>query len=209
MLGSTSRAAVYGTTLVPAWTLWKGDISMVHGKVIRGRWTYVFLLLASVAGCLAILAIVILGTRGVRVALARARDVTRLTRVVVPGSAELVLSRTGAYAVYHEYRSIVDGVPYEGSETPPPLQCTLTSRATGRDIPLVADFVAGNRYSRARGTRAGVLIMSTTIDAPGIYGFSCRYPDGESRPRVVLAFGQNIVWECISSLLGLGRPPAR
>jgi hypothetical protein len=41
----------------------------------------------------------------------------------------------------------------------------------------------------------GVLIRSITIDQPGTYTFSCRYPDGGSQPTIVLAVGPNFVWE--------------
>lgn len=84
---------------------------------------------------------------------------------------------------------------------PPVLECSLTLKATGREIPVVPDFVETNRYSarlgRGRGKRAGVLIMSTTIDDPGNYTFSCRYADGREQPEIVLAVGQNILWEDI------------
>ena len=48
--------------------------------------------------------------------------------------------------------------------------------------------------------RAGVLIMSTTVDEPGDYTFSCRYPDGREQPKIVLTVGQNILWEEIGTL---------
>lgn len=136
-----------------------------------------------------------LATNGLPAAMAEAYDLDRLTQVVVPGSADLTLSRTGAYAVYYEYRSVVDGVEYVGSETPPPLVCSLTAKATGREIPVVPDFVATNRYYAEWGQRQGVLVMSTTVDEPGDYTFSARYPDDRERPPVVLAVGQNIFWE--------------
>jgi hypothetical protein len=163
------------------------------------RWYYGFAVLVFVLGCLAATTITVLGTRGLPASIAEAHDLSRLTQVVIPGSADLMLSRTGAYAVYYEYHSVLDGVEYAGSDTPPVLECSLTLKATGREIPVVPDFVETNRYSahlgKGKGKRAGVLIMSTTINEPGTYTFSCRYADGREQPEIVLAVGQNILWE--------------
>ena len=138
--------------------------------------------------------------RGVPAAIKEAYDLSRLTQVVVPGSAEITLSRTGAYGVYYEYRSVVDGVEYATSQSPPWLECSLISDATGRVIPVVPDVVETNRYDAGPGRRAGVLIMSTTVDEPGGYAFSCQYADGREQPRIVLAIGQNIIWVCMGAL---------
>jgi len=174
----------------------------MESKTIRpSRWYYGLAALSLVFGCLAATAIFYLATRGLPTSIAEAHDLSRLTQVVIPGSADLMLSRTGAYAVYYEYHSVLGGVEYAGSETPPVLECSLTLKAKGREVPVVPDFVETNRYSarlgKGRGKRAGVLIMSTTIDDPGNYTFSCRYADGREQPEIVLAVGQNILWEDI------------
>jgi hypothetical protein len=125
-----------------------------------------------------------------------------LIQVIVPGSAELELSRTGVYGVYYEYQSVVDGVEYTGSEVPPALICTLTSNSTGREIQAAPDYVETNRYSTHRDERVGVLAMSFSINEPDTYLFSCQYPDGSSEPPVVLAVGRNIVWELFTIVAG-------
>lgn len=135
--------------------------------------------------------------RALPTAIREAYDLNRLTQVLVPGSAELELSRIGAYAVYYEYRSIVDGVYYNGTQEPPSLECSLASATTGRELPVVPDVVETNRYDAGPGRRAGMLIMSTTIDNPGTYVFACQYSDGREQPEIILAFGHNIWWECI------------
>jgi len=167
-------------------------------------WYYGLAALTLVLGCLTATAIVYRGTRGVPASIAEAHDLSRLTQVVIPGSADLALSRTGAYAVYYEYHSVIDGAEHIGSEKPPTLECSLTLKATGREIPVVPDFVETNRYSarmgKGKGKRAGVLIMSTTVDEPGDYTFSCRYPDDREQPEIVLAVGQNVLWEDIGIL---------
>jgi hypothetical protein len=118
-----------------------------------------------------------------------------LTQVVVPGSQDVTFAERGAYAVYYEYRSVVRGVRYAGSETPPALACALTSKATGAEIGAVPDYVKTNTYSTKDRERVGVLIQSITIDDPGTYTFSCRYADGRSQPEIVLAVGPNFMWE--------------
>ena len=177
---------------------------MNNQKTRPSGWYYGLAALALVLGCLVAAAILYPETRDLPASISRAHDLNRLTQIIVPGSADLTLSRTGAYAVYYEYRSVVDGVEYVSSETPPTLECSLTLKATGREIPVVPDFVETNRYSarmgKGKGKRAGVLIMSTTVDEPGDYTFSCRYPDGREQPEIVLAVGQNILWEDIGIL---------
>ena len=177
---------------------------MDNRKMKPSGWYYGLAALTLVLGCLMATAIAYRGTRGVPASIAEAHDLSRLTQVVIPGSADLTLSRTGAYAVYYEYHSVVDGVEYVGNEKPPTLECSLTLKAAGREIPVVPDFVETNRYSarlgKGRGKRAGVLIMSATIDDPGNYTFSCWYPDGRGRPEIVLAVGQNILWEDIGTM---------
>jgi plastocyanin len=167
------------------------------------RWYYGFAVLVLVLGCLAATTITALGMRGLPSLIAEAHDLSRMTQVVIPGSAEVTFPETGAYAVYYEYRSVVDGLGYIGSEIPPSFVCSLTSNATGADVPVVPDYVETNGYSVGRGSRVGVLAMSITINEPGTYTFSCRYPDGRAEPKVVVVVGHNIVWE----LFGIAARP--
>lgn len=126
--------------------------------------------------------------------------INNLTQVVVPGSKEIHFSKKGAYAVYYEYRSVVNGVGYLTSKTPPVLECDLRSKTSGESASLAPDYVEGNVYSTKDYERAGVLMMSISMDKPGAYEFSCRYPDGSTKPKVVLAVGPNIVWEFFSAV---------
>ena len=125
-------------------------------------------------------------------------NLDNLTQVVVPGSKDITFAESGAYAVYYEYRSVVDGRVFASRETPPGLACTLTSRATGAEVGVAPDYVKTNRYASRERERVGVLIGSITIDEPGVYAFSCRHADGMSQPEIVLAVGPNFVWEFFS-----------
>lgn len=96
-------------------------------------------------GCLAATTIAVLGTRGLPSLIAEASGLTRMTQVVIPGTGQVPFSEPGAYAVYYEYRSVVDGLEYIGSlKTPPALVCSLTSNATGEEMLVVPDYVETN-----------------------------------------------------------------
>jgi hypothetical protein len=158
-------------------------------------WIYAVAAVIPVLGCLMAMALVYQWFPGLPATFESRMNLDNLTQVVVPGSEEIVFAGNGAYAIYYEYRSVVDGAVYASSETPPALACTLTSKTTGADVGLVPDYVPTNTYSTKDRERLGVLIRSITIDEPGAYTFSCRYVDGSSQPEIVLAVGPNLDWE--------------
>ena len=158
-------------------------------------WLYVLAAVIPVLGCLIAMVLVYAWFPGLPGTLESEVNIDNLTQVVVPGSKEITFAESGAYAVYYEYRSVVDGVVYTGSERPPALACTLTSRASGDEVAVVPDDVPSNAYSTRDRARVGRLIRSITIREPGSYILSCRYADGSSAPKVVLAVGPNLVWE--------------
>ena len=168
---------------------------MSEKRMKPSRWTYAVAALIPVFGCLIAMALVYQWFPGLPGTFESDMNLENLTQVVVPGSEEITFAESGAYAVYYEYRSVVDGAVYASSAKPPALACTLTSRATGEDIGVVPDHVKTNTYSTKDRERVGVLIRSITIDQPGAYTFSCRYADGSSQPEIVLAVGPNFVWE--------------
>ena len=121
-------------------------------------------------------------------------SVDSLTQVVIPGSKEINFPEPGAYAVYYEYRSVIDGVSYTRNEYPPIMRCQLMSKDTGEDVRLAPTTVEGNVYITRNPHRAAVMYKQISIDQPGIYTFSCQYTDGEVIPKSVMAVGPNIVW---------------
>lgn len=167
----------------------------MEGKKRPSGWLYVLAAVIPVLGCLATTALVYAWFPGLPGTFESRVNIDNLTQVVVPGAKEITFPESGAYAIYYEYRSVVDGVVYTGSETPPALACTLTSRATGADVAVVPDYVPTNTYSTRDRERVGVLIRSLTVPRPGTYNMACRYPGGHSEPKVVLAVGPNFVWE--------------
>ena len=132
-------------------------------------------------------------------------DTDDLTRVVVPGEKEIYISESGDYAVYYEYRSVVDGVSYNRNESLPNPRCQLTSQKTGQAVELAPTIVAGNVYTTYNPERAGVLFKRFSIDQPGNYDFSCQYPSGTSTPKVVMAVGPNFILEFFNAV---GKPIA-
>ena len=168
----------------------------MDNKTIRpSGWYYGLAALMPVLGCLIAMVMAYQWFPGLPGIWQAKMSLENLTQVVVPGSKDITFAESGAYAVYYEYRSVVDGAVYASSETPPALVCSLTSKTTGADIGVVPDYVKTNTYSTKDRERVGVLIRSITIDEPGTYTFSCRYADGRSQPGIVLAVGPNFVWE--------------
>jgi hypothetical protein len=130
--------------------------------------------------------------------------------LTVPGSREIKLTRTGAYGIYYEYNLISSAVGPK-PENPPQIECTLKSTSTGTMIQAVPDYVESNTYWSEEKGGIGVLIMSVTLDEPGIFDFSCQYKDGRTDPEITVSLGPNYVWEffrvagkiALSTILGL------
>ncbi|UCD41205.1 MAG: hypothetical protein JSV69_11550 [Chloroflexota bacterium] len=158
------------------------------------RWYYLLALLLPVIAC-GITASLIYRSVPTLPGALETMDINNLTRVVVPGSAEVNFPKVGAYAVYYEYRSVINGVNYVRDKYPPFISCQLRSKATGENIELASPQAEGDIYSTQNRERAGVLFKSISINQPGVHTFSCRYLDGRSNPQIVLAVGPNMIWE--------------
>jgi hypothetical protein len=167
---------------------------MDNKKRKPNRTYYALAALLPVLGCLISAAIIYKGFPNIPGALENI-DIHNMTQVIVPGSADVTFSKKGAYAVYYEHRSLVDGVQYINAETPPPLICSLISKTTGKEVGVSPEFIEGNTYSTKNQKRVGVHIFSISMTDPGTYTFSCRSPQEETVPKVVLAIGPNIFWE--------------
>ena len=165
---------------------------MSEYKLKPTRWYYVLAILIPIFACMGT-AFIVYGNVPKLPGALEALDVKNLTQVVVPGSAVINFPKSGAYAVYYEYRSVIDGVSYYGNEYPPSMRCQLRSKSTGESVKLAPSTVQGDVYTYPG--RAGVVFKRISIDQPGVYNFSCQYPDGRSYPKNVMAVGPNLVLE--------------
>ena len=112
----------------------------------------------------------------------------------VPGARDVKLTRTGAYGIYHE-RSLVSDTSDPQGPMPPDIDCSLTSKSTGKQIEAIPDYIEANRYWSKEQDRYGILIMSVTVPQPDTYTFDCHYQDGSTEPEILVALGPNYVWE--------------
>ena len=163
-------------------------------KIKPSRWYYVLAILIPIFACLGTTMLIYPNVPKLPGAL-EGMGINDLTQVIVPGSAEVYFPKTGGYAVYYEYRSVINGVSYIRDKYPPSMRCQLTSNTTGENIELTPNYIEGNRYKTKNLERMGVLIMNISINKPGVYKFSCQYPEGSTYPKNVLAVGPNIAWE--------------
>jgi hypothetical protein len=165
---------------------------MSEYKLKPTRWFYVLAILLPIFACMGTALLVYVNVPELPGTL-DTLSIHSLTQVPVPGSAEIVFPKSGAYAVYYEYRSVIDGKSYYRNENFPRVRCQLNSKETGKAVKLVSSNVEGNIYNYPG--RAGVMFKQISIDQPGAYNFSCQYPDGRSTPKSVMAVGPNYVWE--------------
>jgi hypothetical protein len=171
---------------------------MNNSTIKPSRWYYGLAALIPALGCAIAVVMAYRWFPGLPGTFESKMSLDHLTQIVVPGSEDVTFDKSGAYAVYYEYRSVVDDVVYTNSETPPALVCTLTAKATGVEAGVAPDYVKTNTYSTKDRERVGVLIRSIAIDEPGTHTFSCRYADGRPQPKIVLAVGPNFMWEFLA-----------
>jgi hypothetical protein len=152
---------------------------MSEYKLKPTRWYYILALIIPIIACGMTTWLVYRSIPKLPGAL-DAAGIQNLTQVVVPGSAEITFPKAGAYAVYYEYRSVINGVEYVRDKYPPIINCLLKSKANGREMALVNDYIEGNTYTTQNNERVGVLIKSINIEKPGRYTFSCHYPGNKT-----------------------------
>jgi hypothetical protein len=128
----------------------------IPASAIRpGRWAYALALLVFVAG-------LVLG--GVLLLNAVGGIGEGLQRTAVPGETRLVLEEAGAYTIFYEYQSTVDGRIYAtaGADVSQ-LYVAVSSLDTGRAIELTSPAVS---IDYAYGGHAGTAVLAFTVDEP-------------------------------------------
>ena len=122
----------------------------------------------------------------------------RMTRVVVPGNAELVFDKPGPYMIYHEKKSTVDG-RYYASDNVDGLSLGLTADATGAQVKLV-EPKASTSYTI--GNRSGTSLYAFTLDQPGRYHLTTNLAGGRSDAKAVLAIEQGMFGALLGTIFG-------
>jgi hypothetical protein len=169
----------------------RNENSIPMAKTKPSRWYYVLSGIVLVAGLAGLWFFLLSGvstlTKG-------------LIQIVVPGQQELILSETGKYTVFHEYRSIVGNKVYSMAKGRlSGLQCGLTSKATGERIPLYG-AIMNSKYSL--GSRSGIAVFNFRINSPDTYVFSAQYPPGKDGPEVVLSVSHGFAKDLLVTILG-------
>jgi hypothetical protein len=118
-----------------------------------------------------------------------------LTRIVVPGTSLLTLKTPGAYTIFHESESVVDGKLYS-AQTIPGLRITVAAE-DGTPIPVIAPAISS---SYTIGSHSGKSLLTFDITQPGSYRLTAAYAGGQAEPQTVLAIGQNFVGPLIKTV---------
>jgi hypothetical protein len=118
-------------------------------------------------------------------------------QVVVPGGADLDLSKVGEYTVFYESRSFANGKFYSTGEQINGLQIRVVENATGR---ILAVYPPSANFRYSLGSRTGQSVMAFQVDRPGVYRINASYASGRG-PEVVLAVGSGFGWRIMSLVL--------
>jgi hypothetical protein len=121
-----------------------------------------------------------------------------LQQVVVPGSADLTLPKTGEYIIFYENRTVINGRFYSTGDDVPGLLIEVKNKTTGQDV---ATYSPDGSFSYSFGGRSGGSVMAFYIEQPGIYELSAGYPQNGNGPVAVLAVGSNFSGEIMSAII--------
>jgi hypothetical protein len=129
----------------------------------------------------------------------------KLSQVVVPGDAAFNVAELGTYTIFLEQPSEVNGKAYAATASADHLKCWLTKQPPSQTfVPSPQTEVTLRRpsitLSYSLGARAGRSVLEFQADAAATYRLSCRYPEGESGPVVVLAVGTGVGTQILGTL---------
>lgn len=118
----------------------------------------------------------------------RDRLAAAMQQVTVPGAWEITLPERGTYTVFHEKEAVVRGKKYSVPAVPG-LAVELATRDGRIKVPVRP--AAPSTYSLDG--RSAVSLVEFTINQPGPYLLTGRYPTGRG-PEAVLAVGRYADW---------------
>lgn len=120
-----------------------------------------------------------------------------LTRVIVPGTSEITLSESGDYTIFYEYRSTVDGRGFSTPDTLEGLRVALLSLDSRAPVAISSP---GSDVEYSLRGRSGVSVLAFGIDHPGVYELTAFYENNTAKPEVVLAIGQGVGRQIVTSI---------
>jgi hypothetical protein len=153
-----------------------------------GRIWYAAAVLLAVAGWIAAAVVVVSGI---------ARSAERMSRVLVPGQAEMVLDKAGTYTIFHEHHSTIENRVYT-VETVSGLAVSVRAKAGGPPLPLTTAINSRYRYAG----HSGRSLFNVEIPAPGTYIVAAAYSDGRKEPQTVLAVDRGFLGSLLSTIFG-------
>jgi hypothetical protein len=174
-----SQLLRYPTTAGPSW--WYGLLA-VPGFLIGAALFYYFLV------------------TGIRSASAN------LTQVVVPGDADLNLTKPGSYTIFLEQPSEVNGKIYSSDESVASLTCKVTAPRSDQSTNQAAEKPVLLRHTSVNtnyslGNRAGRSIFEFEAQDAGVYHLHCAYPEGSAGPETVMAIGTGVSGKIFKTLM--------
>lgn len=155
---------------------------MQRGKLGPSGWWY------AVSGVLGIVSIMIFVVTFCAIFLKIKHGIRRFA---VPGVHVLPLPAKGAYTIYHEYRSVIDGAAVSRDEGAIDDVKVSVRDATSGTTVEVAGVSRNTRYDFGE-TRKGVGVFEFEVEHGGNYVFEAGYPEGRENPLLVLAVGPAI-----------------
>jgi len=167
---------------------------MEAGQKTGRRW---YLYVLSMIPFLAGLAVCVL--LGVRVWQGLVQFDKSLLRVVVPGEKAVALPNSGDYTIFHEHKTIVDGIVYSSSEDSiSGLSCTMKDSRTGENVPLRP---SSSNMNYSFGSTEGRSLFDFSLGGAGVFRLSCLFPGAESGgAKTVLAIGQGFGREIFNTI---------
>lgn len=120
-------------------------------------------------------------------------------QIVVPGEKTIALKKAGTYTIFHEKRSVVDGVAYATSNLAG-LKVTVRNALTSEPVEVRASS-ASMTYSF--NSREGESAFEFTVPKPGRYTIAAGYQDATSTAKTVLAIGEGFMTNLIGFILSV------
>ena len=159
---------------------------MMDSRKKKGIFLIILGILVGAVGVLGFMYFIFAGLIGMR---------DNMTQYIMPGSHEVVL-QPGSYTIFHEYRTVVNGVVYNNAQMPSSLSCQLVEDGTGKPVQLLTS--GGGSYQF--GSRYGSSLMSFEVAHPGKYVLSATYASGGGS-AVILTIGKGLKHFAFSTLI--------